>query len=165
MLKPSHIQKFGLVTFAGAFLAACSSLSTIPVSVGASQDEVLARYGPPTAMVALPVGKRLQYSMQPAGQSALMVDLDAAGRVTSVRQVLNPTDFARVAVGQWTRADTLREFGRPASVEHVGNWSGDILMYRWQYANDPMLFYVYLDANQVVQQTGTGMEHRRDPWK
>ena len=101
-----------------ACLAACN---TAPIAVGATQADVLARYGQPTAVVALPVGKRLQYSMQPAGQSALMVDLDAAGRVIRARQVLNPSEFARVAVGQWTRADTLRELGRPASVEHVGD--------------------------------------------
>ena len=144
---------------------ALSACSVAPIAPGAKEEDVLARYGKPTAVVALPLGKRLQYSMQPAGQSALMVDVDASGRVTSARQVLNPTDFARVKVGQWTRDDTLREFGRVASVERVGNWPGDILVYRWQDAVEPMLFYVYLDANQVVQQTGTGMEHRRDPWK
>ena len=69
-----------------------------------------------------------------------MVDLDAVGRVTTVRQVLSPADFARVAVGQWTRSDALREFGRPASIEHVRNWAGDILTYRWQDAQEPMLF-------------------------
>ena len=94
-----------------------------------------------------------------------MVDLNADNKVTSARQVLNPNDFARVVAGQWTREDTLREFGRPAATERVGNWAGDIMVYRWLNVFEPMLFYVYLDANQMVQQTGTGIEQRREPWK
>lgn len=139
-------------------LAGCAMQTLAP---GATEQEALASYGKPTAVVALPSGKRLQYSGQPARQAATMIDLDAAGRVTSVRQVLNANEFARVVVGSWTREDTLREFGRPAAMTRVGNWNGDIMAYRWQEANQPMLFYVYLDANQVVQQTGSGMELRR----
>ena len=155
-LRP--LKGFCLLLLAAAGLAGCAMQSIAP---GATEQEALASYGKPTAIVALPNGKRLQYSGQPARQAATMIDLDAAGRVTSVRQVLNASEFSRVVVGNWTRDDTLREFGRPAAMTRVGNWNGDIMMYRWQQANQPMLFYVYLDANQVVQQTGSGMELRR----
>ena len=155
------MQRYLLITAAAVWLTACSG---VPIAPGATQAEVLARYGKPSDVVALPAGQRLQYSIQPAGFTAFMVDLDAAGRVTTARQVLSPADFARVAVGQWTRSDTLREFGRPASIERVRNWPGDILTYRWQTAQEPIVFYVYLDANQVVQQTGTAAEQRREPW-
>lgn len=132
------------------------------VKVGTPRDQVTATYGEPSAVVPLPAGQRLQYSRQPAGQSAVMVDLDANGLVSSVRQVLNPADFSRVVVGKWTRADALAEFGRPASVDRVASWPGDILTYRWRDVNVPMQFYVYLDAAQIVQRTGVGMEYRRN---
>ena len=128
------------------------------VQPGASQEEVVSRYGPPSRVVALASGSRLQYSRQPAGQSAVMVDLDAAGRVTSVREVLNPAGFSTLVVGQSTREDTERALGRPASVDRVGAWSGDILTYRWRDHDQDMLFWFYLDASQVVQRTAQGME-------
>lgn len=132
-----------------------------PVPLGASRDDVMAHYGTPSRVVALPSGSRLQYSRQPAGQQAIMVDLDAAGRVVAVRQVLNPADFARVVPDQWTRGDIEREFGRPASIDHVATWSGDIMTYRWQDSTGfDMFFWVYLDAGNVVRRTGQGMEIR-----
>lgn len=151
--------KFLLLTVACAMLGGCA-IQTL--QLGATQEEVLARYGKPSAVVALPSGTRLQYSLQPSGQSAVMVDLDAAGKVASVRQVLNPADFARIAVGQWTRADALREFGPPASIDHVYAWTGDILTYRWLDVGQSMYFYIYLDPNNVVQRTGQGMQFYRD---
>lgn len=128
------------------------------VQPGASREDVVSRYGTPSRVVALAAGTRLQYSRQPAGQSAVMVDLDAAGRVASVREVLNPAGFSAVVVGQSTRDDTERALGRPASVDRVGSWSGDILTYRWRDKDQDMLYWFYLDANQVVQRTGYAVE-------
>lgn len=161
-------KKNSVAVLAAVCLAGCSSLppvSSTSILPGATLQEVLSRFGNPAAIQVLPGGKRLQYSTQPAGQTAVMVDLNTDDKVTSARQVLNPTDFARVVPGQWTKDDILREYGRPAAMERVGNWAGDILVYRWLNVFDPMLFYVYLDASQKVQQTGTGMEQRREPWK
>ncbi len=136
------------------------------VELGTPRDQVLAKYGAPTRVVPLASGTRLQYSRQPVGQTAIMVDLDAAHRVTSVRQVLNENDFARVAPGEWTRETAEREFGRPAYISHVASWTGDILVYRWlDLSRTDMFFYVYLDPRNVVQKVGQGMEFKdvREP--
>jgi hypothetical protein len=130
------------------------------VQVGTPRDEVISQYGKPTAVVPTTQGTRLQYSRQPAGQSAIMVDLDATGRVAQVRQVLTEAEFARVQVGQWTRETIEREYGRPAFIRHTAFWKGDILTYRWRDASQDMLFYAYLDPNNLVQQVGQGMEFR-----
>ena len=98
---------FSFIAVALVTLAAgCAVQSVQP---GASREEVVSRYGTPSRVVALASGTRLQYSRHPAGQSAVMVDLDAAGRVTSVREVLNPAGFSTVVVGQSTREDTERD--------------------------------------------------------
>ena len=91
-----------------------------------------------------------------------MVDLDRAGRVVSARQVLTLAEFSRIVEGQWTRADVEREFGPPARVDGVASWRGDILTYRWNDGSD-MFFFVYLDANQVVQRAHPGMEFVNAP--
>ncbi len=147
-------------SMAAMMLAGCSLSPVLP---GMSRDEVMASYGKPTRVVPLPAGTRLQYSRQPAGQSAVMVDLDASGKVTSVRQVLQPSGFARVLVGQSTRDDVERELGPPAEISHVRSWTGDIMTYRWRDSIHDMFFWVYLDPSQVAQRTGQGMEFRMEP--
>ncbi|MGV8804747.1 MAG: hypothetical protein ACWA6Y_07280 [Polaromonas sp.] len=146
-----------LVTLSIAALLTGCALE--PVQPGMSQAEVFKLYGSPTRIVSLNSGTRLQYSTEPAGQSVVMVDLDVAGKVLAVRQVMMPAEFSKIQPGQWTREDVEREFGRPASVDRVASWPGDIMTYRWLSNNiDDMYFWVYLDARNVVQRTGQGME-------
>lgn len=135
-------------------LAACAA----PVQPGASREDVMARYGAPSAVVLLQTGTRLQYSTQPFGRSALMVDLDASGRVVSAAEVMNPKAFYKIGIGSWTRTDVEREFGRPGSVDRVASWQGDILNYRWLDIDTPMFFWIYLDGNNVVQRTAQGFD-------
>jgi len=113
-------------------------------------------------VVPLPSGERLQYSLQPMGQYAWMVDLDAAGRAVSVRQVLRLAEFSRIGIDQWTRADVEREFGPPAKVDSTGDWPHDILTYRWNDGAD-MFYWVYLDAAQVVRRTQQGLDNINGP--
>lgn len=149
-----------------ALLAACAAnpLTAYDVQPGATREQVLARLGPPTRTVAIPGGERLQYSLQPFGQSAWMVDLDAAGRVVRSRQVLDAADFNRIVPGQWTRADVEREFGPPARIDGVASWNGPVLTYRWRDRDGSDMFYwVYLDARNVVQRAHQGMEFFNAP--
>lgn len=127
---------------------------------GMSREDVISRYGAPSRVLPLGAGTRLQYSGQPAGQTAVMVDLDAAGKVIRAREVLTQAEFSKIEIGKWMRADVEREFGRPASVDHVASWSGDIMTYRWLDGDVDKFFWVYLDAGNVVQRTGEGLEDR-----
>ncbi|MBA3592454.1 MAG: hypothetical protein H0W47_01465 [Polaromonas sp.] len=156
------MRSFKIFAFLAAtlfWLGGCALHTFGSIASGMSRDEVVSRMGKPDAVVVLGQGARMQYSGQPHGQFAYMVDLDASGRVMSARQVLNARDFARIELGKWTRDDVLREFGRPAAIEHVALWQGDILTYRWVEVHD-MFYWVYLDANQVVQKAHPGMELR-----
>jgi hypothetical protein len=145
------------VVLGAAWLAGCA---LVPIQPGATRADVLSKYGAPSAEVVMPAGTRLQYSFQPAGQSAWMVDLDASGRVVSAQEALTRNEFSKIGLGRWTRADVQRAFGRPATVNRVASWPGDVMVYRWLDATTPMLFWVYLDAGNVVQRTGQGFELR-----
>jgi len=138
-----------------AFMAGCAFT---PVQPGMSREQVMASYGTPTRVVPLPAGTRLQYSRQPAGQSAVMVDLDAAGKVVGVREVMKLHEFLRIEPGKWTRDDVEREFGPPARIDGVASWPGDIMNYRWRDNVQDMYYWVYLDAGNRVQRTGQGIE-------
>ena len=137
---------------------AMSGCAFTPVQPGMSSSQVMASYGDPTRVVATGFGSRLQYSRQPAGQSAVMVDLDTAGKVIAVREMMALPQLLKIEPGKWTRDDVEREFGPPARVDRVASWPGDIMNYRWRDSLQDMLFWVYLDAGQVVGRTGQGME-------
>ncbi|MEO7954959.1 MAG: hypothetical protein ABIR35_12850 [Polaromonas sp.] len=145
---------FGLA-LAMLLVAACAFS---PLRPGMSREEVVAHYGQPSRVLPLPAGTRLQYSSEPAGQSVLMVDLDPEGRVVTVHQMMTLAELSKIEPLKWTREDVEREFGRPASVDRVGSWPGDILTYRWLDLTQDMYFWVYLDGHNVVQRTGQGME-------
>lgn len=147
-------------------LAACATHPTNAwnLAAGASRQEVLSRVGQPLRVVPLDGGgERLQYSMQPMGHYAFMVDLDAAGRVVRSRQVLTPAEFHRIEPGKWTRADVEREFGPPAWVDGVASWNGPVMTYRWKQGNDPMFYWVYLDPQGMVRRAHPGMEFFNAP--
>ena len=129
---------------------------------GTPRDAVLERLGSPSRVVRLEHGERLQYSLQPFGQYAWMVDLDPAGRVVRSRQVLTANEFNRIQPGTWTRADVEREFGRPAMVDRVTSWPGPIMTYRWNDGSD-MFYFVYLDGQDVVRRAHPGMEFINAP--
>lgn len=129
---------------------------------GTPRDAVLERLGAPSRVVRLDGGERLQYSLQPFGQYAWMIDLDPAGRVVRSRQVLTANEFNRIQPGTWTRADVEREFGRPAMVDRVASWNGPIMTYRWNDGSD-MFYFVYLDGQDVVRRAHPGMEFINAP--
>jgi hypothetical protein len=156
----NHAIRRCLLLGLGALLAACAAFSS--PQAGMSRAEVLALWGYPTRVVQLPGGERLQYAFQGAGRNTVMVDLDAAGRVTQVRQVLTEQEFARIGTqGDWTRADIERELGPPNDVGAVASWNGPILTYRWRGGMVDQMFWVYLDPAGVVRRTQIGMDPRQ----
>jgi hypothetical protein len=155
-----------LLAFFVAMLTGCAGnpFSGYDVQPGTSRQDVIQRMGQPYRVVRLPAGERLQYSMQPYGQFAWMVDIDPVGNVVQARQVLTETNFNRIEPGKWTREDVEREFGRPAWVDGVASWKGPILTYRWRHADRSDMFYwVYLDERNVVQRAHPGMEYVNAP--
>ena len=172
MLRKSYIFRLSCWVFsllAAAFLlAGCNMWGSPEKWVGQSEQQVLSSWGQPTARVSLPEGGvRLQYSGQPWGRYAWMIDLDQAGQVTQVYQALQNKYFMQIPVdGSWGREDVLREFGPPALVDHVASWKGDIWNYRW-WDIKYMFYYIYFDENGRVRRAEAGIDFSmdRDTWR
>ena len=150
-----------LLVAAAALAAGCASspFGGYNVPPGSTRDAVIGRMGPPQRVFKLPNGERLEYSQQPWGQQAYMVDLDNAGRVVQVQQVLNENNFYRIELNKWTRDDVEREFGRPAKIDRVSSWPGPVMTYRWRdRVNTDMFYWVYLDAGNVVRRAHPGID-------
>lgn len=147
------MSKFASSIF-GIVLLTC--LGCASVKPGMTREEVIATMGRPTAELTRNGVQRLQYSRQPMGQSVVMVDLDAGGRVRQSREVMNLAEFSKIDVsGNTTQDDILWAFGRPARVDHVASWRGDIWSYRWRETEDRW-FWVYFDNTGRVRRTQQG---------
>jgi hypothetical protein len=164
------MRKLLLTAFSALFSAllfgcAGNPFAGFDILPGTPREAVVARMGQPYRTVRMPNGnERLQYSLQPLGRHAWMVDLDPAGRVVQARQVLTEANFHRIEPGKWTRDDVEREFGRPAWVDGVSSWNGAVMTYRWRdVANSDMFYWVYLDPRNVVQRAHPGMEYVNAP--
>jgi hypothetical protein len=155
-----------LVAGAALLLGACAHpWNSVNVAPGTPRDQVIAQAGQPVAVVPLPDGgQRLQYTLQPLGHYAFMVDLDPTGRVVRTRQVLTEAEFNRIEPGRWTLQDVLREFGPPARVDGVSSFQGQVLTYRWRdLSRTDMFYWVYVDPQGIVRRAHPGIEHRNDP--
>jgi hypothetical protein len=150
-----------LLLGAAALLAGCAHpWNTMNVPVGASREQVIANAGPPVGVGPLPDGgQRLQYTLQPLGYYAFMVDLDPSGRVVRTRQVMTPKEFLRIEDNVWKQQDVLREFGPPARIDGVASWNGPIWQYHWyEPGQGPMFWYVYFDPQGVVRRAHPAIE-------
>ncbi len=146
-----------------ALLAGCAGEPT-RLPPGVSRAEALQRLGAPTADYPLPGGgERLQYSRQPAGFEVNNVDLDASGRVASVRQELNENLFgATIRPDVWREADVLRTYGPPAEITRVTSFDGTVWSWHYLMLNSPRLLYIYVDPQGVVRRYHVGDDLRRE---
>jgi hypothetical protein len=151
--------RLALPALACVWLLAC----TQPMSIrpGTPTAEVVRSLGLPTGRYALPDGgARLQYSLEPSGQTVFNVDLDASGHVVRVEQALSEALYdERIRPNVWTSADALREYGRPAYTMGVHNFVGTIWV--WRYLDKGLtwrLLYIDIDPGGVVRNWSIGDE-------
>jgi hypothetical protein len=153
-MKPVSAQRRArirwAVCMAALVLAGCGGVPQWE-KPGAPRGDVIKRLGSPTAVYALPSGERLQYSWQPYGAQVYNLDFDAAGRLLSVDQALEPEKFDRIIAGQWSAGDVERLLGKPALIERVARFDGDIWTYRYKDFSGYRRLHVHLDPTGLVR--------------
>ena len=138
------------LALAGVLLAGCASEPT-RLPLGTTRADALQRLGTPSAVYPLGSGERLQYSRAPMGTEVNNVDLDAGGRVVSVRQELDPSLVDRtIRPGVWREADVLRTYGRPFEITRVSSFDGVIWTWRFKDRNEHRLLHIYIDPTGLV---------------
>jgi hypothetical protein len=146
-----------------ALLSGCAGIHQF-VKPGTSRDEIINRLGQPTGTCALPTGERLQYSLQPAGHQIYNLDLDAQGRLQRTEQVLDDPYFSRIGVDSWTTSDVLCLFGKPARIEHVARFDGEVWIYRYNHLHWDWVLGIHVDRGGVVRQVSRTEERPRGGW-
>lgn len=136
-------------------LAACDAQRISELEEGlATEADVRAKFGDPEKVWDAPGGARtLEYNRQPAGQRNYMITVGPDGRMTALRQVLTPANFARVQPGMGE--DAVRQLlGKPARVtpfERKREVHAD-----WRYLDAPntaMVFTVVYGTDGRVVRT------------
>jgi 2-polyprenyl-6-methoxyphenol hydroxylase-like FAD-dependent oxidoreductase len=95
-------------------LAACDPQKIAKLEEGvATEADVRQQFGEPGATYGEPDGSRtFEYSRQPEGQVAYMITIGADGKMSALRQVLTPREFAKVTPGL-DKAQVRRLLGKP----------------------------------------------------
>ncbi len=79
----------------------------------ATEADVRQQFGEPHATYSeADGGKTFEYSRQPEGQVAWMINIGSDGKMSALRQVLKPAEFAKVKPGM-DKADVRRLLGKP----------------------------------------------------
>lgn len=155
-------QRWAAVTAAVLALTAC----TVPEwqKPGTSAAQIAQSMGQPHARVSLVNGsERWLYSRQPAGQQVYHMVMDSQQRLLRVDQVLQVEHFAQLRPGVDTQQTVLAYFGKPALIDGVASFQGDIWNYRINENNIDRLAHVFMDPQGVVRRVMFTDELRNEP--
>ena len=131
----------------------------------ASEADVRREFGEPVAVFNEPDGGRtFEYPRQPEGQTNYFITIGADGKMSALRQVLKPAEFAKISPGL-DKADVRKLLGRPAKTQRFDlkpdeeHWE-----WRWLEAQQAKLFSVTFDRDGKVT-TSASSDDLRDTTK
>jgi hypothetical protein len=137
-------------------LAGCDPQRISELEEGVSTEaDVRARFGEPENVWDVPNGRVLEFNRQPQGQKNYMITIGPDGKMSALRQVLTPENFARVRPGM--PMEELRKLlGKPAKVTPYALKRETEWEWRWvQPPSSPMVFTAVLDDHQYVVRSGS----------
>ncbi len=123
-----------------------------------TEADVRQRFGAPEAVWDGPGGAQIyEYNRQPEGHSNYMITIGVDGKMSALRQVLAPRNFATIQVGMPMEA-VRRALGKPKSVTPFELKRET--HYDWRYLDGPnesdsKIFTVVFDSDLRVVSTGS----------
>jgi hypothetical protein len=122
----------------------------------ATEADVRRQFGEPEKIWDAPGGARtFEYSRQPSGHRNYLITIGTDGKMSALRQVLTPENFARVQPGMMME-DVRKMLGKPMKVTPY-ELKREVV-YDWRYlqgANTSMVFSVVFDTDLRVLRTGS----------
>ena len=151
-----------LLAMLALLLAACDRRRVEQLEEGvATEADVRRQFGEPAAVTAEPDGSRtLEYPRQPEGQTNYFITIGPDGKMSSLRQVLEPANFDKVKPGM-EQATVRRLLGRPAKVQRYALKHEEVWDWRWADDAEAKLFSVTFGADGQVVSTATSLDPRR----
>ena len=161
-----------------AGLAGCDPQRIAELEEGvATEADVRTRFGEPEKiwdaadMAKLPLpgaaaslgARTFEYNRQPSGNVNYMITIGPDGKMSALRQVLAPQNFAQVLPGM--PMETVRKMlGKPMKITPYA--LQQTIHYDWRYLNPPttaMIFTVVFDRDLRVVSTGSVEERITNP--
>jgi len=145
---------------AALVLGACATPASL--QPGATETEVLNKYGKPDSQFPMPDGgKRFEYNRGEWMQYSWMVDVDRDGRVVRVDQVRDEQHFAQLRPGTDTEGSVKQQLGTPWKVEYYP----PSMLTGWLYPYREAGIYqsvmtVMFDPNGVYRRSQNGPDPR-----
>ena len=138
-------------------LAGCDQQAIKELEEGVSTEaDVRARFGEPEKIWDAPDGGRtFEYNRQPAGHRNYMITIGPDGKMSALRQVLTPQNFAKVQPGMMME-EVRKMLGKPARITPF-ELKGEVA-YDWRYLEPPnthMVFTVFFDRDYRVLRTSS----------
>jgi len=128
-----------------------------------TEADVRQRFGEPENVWDAPNGRILEYNRQPQGQKNYMITIGADGKMSALRQVLTPENFAKVRPGM-PMEELRRLLGKPAKVTPYALKRETEWDWRWvQPPNSPMVFTAVLNDDQRVVRSGSTADRSTEP--
>jgi len=142
-------------------ITGCDSRKIMGLEKGVSTEaDVRARFGEPAAIYDDGDGGRtFEYPRQPAGQANYMISIGTDGKMTGLRQVLTPVEFAKVMPGLDKR-QVRRLLGLPAKVQFHALKGEEVWDWRFLSGPEGRVFSVTFDAEGHVISTATTLDPR-----
>ena len=156
------VRRWGLAAMLAAALGAagCDPQAIKELEEGvATEADVVQRFGQPERVWPEAGGaKTYEYNRQPEGLRNYMITIGADGKMSALRQVLTPQNFAKVQPGM-AMEEVRQMLGKPARItpfERLGE-----VAYDWRYLEPPntqMVFTVFFDRDLRVLRTGSVLD-------
>jgi hypothetical protein len=163
MTSQNVFKKVIFMGILASFLAlvGCDQQRIVELEEGvATEADVRAKFGEPEKIWEGANGARIfEYNRQPAGHRNYMISIGTDGKMSALRQVLTPANFAKVQPGMMME-DVRKLLGKPAKV--VPYELKKETYYNWRYLadqnNTSMIFSAVMDSNLKVIRTETGLD-------
>jgi hypothetical protein len=141
------------------FLTGCDNQRISQLEEGvASEGDVKMKFGEPEKVWEGENGAKIfEYNRQPAGTQNYMITIGTDGKMSALRQVLTPQNFAKITPGMMME-DVRKMLGKPMKItpyELQMKWH-----YDWRYmdgpnATDTKIFTVVFNPDLKVISTGS----------
>jgi outer membrane protein assembly factor BamE (lipoprotein component of BamABCDE complex) len=145
------------------WLAGCDPQKIAELEEGvATEADVRARFGEPVAVYAEADGARtFEYPRQPMGQRNYMITIAPDGRMSALRQVLTPGNFAKVVPGM-DQAQVRRLLGCPARTQTYALQPNQDWDWRFLDGAEAKVFTASFDRDGRVVSTLTAADPERN---
>jgi hypothetical protein len=125
-----------------------------------TEDDVRKVFGEPrTVTVGADGSRTLEYPKQPEGYANYVMVIGANGKLASLRQLLNPDNFAKVVPGM-TRDEVRQLLGRHAREQRYDLKKETVVEWRFREGQDAKIFGVTFDETGKVKASAITADQR-----